>query len=80
MSTTETIRIVMDERGVPYVAGTTTKVVEVVLDHLAYGRDADEIQGVGQRLAVHVINRRSKQKQTANPPFPVGAARAQLFA
>ena len=26
--------ISMDERGVPIIAGTTTKVIEVVLDHL----------------------------------------------
>jgi uncharacterized protein (DUF433 family) len=29
--------------GIPYIAGTQTKVVEVVLDHLAYHWDADEI-------------------------------------
>jgi len=29
--------------GVPYIAGTQTKVVEVVLDRLAYHWDADEI-------------------------------------
>ena len=30
--------------GVPYLTGTTTKVVEIVLDRLAYHWDADEIQ------------------------------------
>ena len=29
---------------VPMLIGTNTKVVEVVLDHLAYGFDADDIQ------------------------------------
>ena len=29
--------------GVPYIAGTQTKVVEIVLDRLAYHWDADEI-------------------------------------
>jgi uncharacterized protein (DUF433 family) len=29
--------------GIPYIAGTQTKVVEVVLDRLAYHWDADEI-------------------------------------
>jgi uncharacterized protein (DUF433 family) len=29
--------------GVPYIAGTQTKVVEVALDRLAYHWDADEI-------------------------------------
>ena len=30
--------------GVPYLTGTTIKVVEIVLDRLAYHWDADEIQ------------------------------------
>ena len=36
--------IVTDERGVPLIEGTTTKVVELVLDVLAHGWSPDEIQ------------------------------------
>ena len=36
--------IVVDERGVPLIEGTTTKVIELVLDVLAYGWSPDEIQ------------------------------------
>ena len=35
--------IVTDEAGVPLIEGTTTKVVELVLDVLAYGWSPDEI-------------------------------------
>lgn len=35
--------IQLNDQGVPIIAGTTTKVVEVVLDRLAYGWDAEEI-------------------------------------
>ena len=35
--------IVIDEVGVPLIEGTTTKVVELVLDVLAYGWSPDEI-------------------------------------
>jgi uncharacterized protein (DUF433 family) len=35
--------IVLDERGVPHIAGTTTKVVELVTDHQAYGWSAEEM-------------------------------------
>lgn len=32
-----------DDRDRPILAGTTTKVMEIVLDHVAYGWSADEI-------------------------------------
>ena len=35
--------IVLDETQVPIIAGTSTKVVEIVLDHLAYGWSAEEL-------------------------------------
>ena len=35
--------IVVDERGVPSLADTGTKVIEIVLDKLAYGWSAEEI-------------------------------------
>ena len=34
---------VVDERGVPVLADTGTKVIEIVLDKLAYGWSAEEI-------------------------------------
>jgi uncharacterized protein (DUF433 family) len=36
--------IVFDERGVAWIKGAKVKVKEVVLDHLAHGWSADEIQ------------------------------------
>src|SRR6185295_17413055 len=36
--------IVLGEDGVPRIAGTGTKVIEVVLDKLAYGWSPEEIQ------------------------------------
>lgn len=36
--------IVINEAGAPLIEGTTTKVVELVLDVLAYGWSPDEIQ------------------------------------
>jgi uncharacterized protein (DUF433 family) len=33
----------LDEHQVPTIAGTTTKVVELVLDHLAYGWSPEEL-------------------------------------
>jgi uncharacterized protein (DUF433 family) len=34
----------LDERGRPWVDDTNVKVIEIVLDHLAYGWDAETIQ------------------------------------
>jgi uncharacterized protein (DUF433 family) len=36
--------IVIDEAGVPVIESTTTKVIELVLDVLAYGWSPDELQ------------------------------------
>ncbi len=35
--------IVLDDSGVPYLAGTNTKVIELVLDKIAYGWSAEEL-------------------------------------
>ena len=35
--------IVLDTAGVPLIAGTTMKVVELVVDHLAYGWSPEEL-------------------------------------
>jgi uncharacterized protein (DUF433 family) len=43
MSTVAYAHIELDRDNVPILAGTQTKVVEVVLDHLAHGSDATEI-------------------------------------
>ncbi len=44
MTTVSYPHIEITEDGVPMLAGTKTKVVEVVLDRLAHHWDADEIQ------------------------------------
>lgn len=41
--------------GVPYIADTETKVVEIVLDRLAYHWDADEIQRQHTHLSLSQI-------------------------
>lgn len=45
MATTETRyqHIVLDERGVPHIAGTTMKVTELVTAQKAYGWSPDEL-------------------------------------
>src|SRR5690348_12735361 len=44
MTTLAYAHIALSPEGVPYIAGTRIKVEEVVLDHLAYRWDAEEIQ------------------------------------
>jgi len=36
--------ITFDERGRPFIAGTTMKVIELVAEHLAYGWSPEELQ------------------------------------
>jgi uncharacterized protein (DUF433 family) len=36
--------VVLDEAGVPHIAGTTMKVIELVLDQTAYGWSAEELR------------------------------------
>jgi uncharacterized protein (DUF433 family) len=36
--------IVLNDLGVPFIAGTTMKVIELVLDHAAYGWSAEELR------------------------------------
>jgi uncharacterized protein (DUF433 family) len=43
MSTVLETHIELDERGVPWIAGANTKVVEVALDKLAQGWSPEEI-------------------------------------
>ncbi|MBI5756030.1 MAG: DUF433 domain-containing protein [Nitrospirae bacterium] len=35
--------IVLDEKGIPIIVGTTMKVVEIVIEKLAYGWSAEEL-------------------------------------
>ena len=42
--TTAYEHVVVDEAGTPLIEGTTTKVIELVLDVLAYGWSPDELQ------------------------------------
>jgi uncharacterized protein (DUF433 family) len=43
MITTTYEHIALDQNGVPIVAGTNTKVIEIVLDKIAYGWSPEEI-------------------------------------
>jgi len=44
MATVDYAHISLDPANVPILTGTPVKVVEIVLDHLAHGSDAEEIQ------------------------------------
>lgn len=48
--------IVIDEAGVPLIDGTTKKVIELVLDVIAYGWSPDEIQLQHPYLTIGQIN------------------------
>ena len=45
-----------DERGVAWVADTNTKVIEVAMDHAAYGWDAEEIHAARPHLSLAQIH------------------------
>lgn len=47
--------IVLDDRGVAWINGTNTKVVEVVLDKLAHGSSAEEIHFQHPHLSIAKI-------------------------
>jgi uncharacterized protein (DUF433 family) len=48
--------IVRDERGVAWIDGKNVKVVEVVLDHLAYGWSAEAIHEQHPQLSLAEIH------------------------
>ena len=48
--------ILYDERGVPWLKNTKTKVVEVVLDHLAHGWSVEEIHFQHPHLSLAQIH------------------------
>ena len=57
MSAVEAItHIVRDDRGVAWVGQTQVKVIEVVLDHVAYGWSADEIHEQHPQLSLAQIH------------------------
>lgn len=43
MTETTYEHIVLDERGMPIIEGTTTKVIELVIERMAYGWSPEEI-------------------------------------
>ncbi|MDQ6631599.1 MAG: DUF433 domain-containing protein [Verrucomicrobiota bacterium] len=57
MTTAETIaHLVRDEKGLVWIVGKNVKVMEVVLDHLAYGWSADEIHEQHSYLSLAEIH------------------------
>src|SRR5215467_11700686 len=55
MPTTTTAHIQLDERGVAWIDDTNTKVIEVVLDKLAYGLSPEEIHHEHPHLSLAQI-------------------------
>ena len=55
MAVVEYAHISLNDQGVPVVKGTRTKIVEIVLDHLAHGSDAREIHREHPDLAMGAI-------------------------
>jgi len=55
MAITVAPHIEFDSQGVPYLAGTQTKVIEIALDRLAHHWDADEIQRQHPHLSLAQI-------------------------
>lgn len=56
MSRIANTHIEIDERGVAWITGANTKVIEVVLDKLAYGWSAEEIHFQHQGLSLAQIH------------------------
>lgn len=56
MSTVEYAHITIAPDGVPMLAGTRIKVVEIVRDHLAHGSDAQEIHREFPHLSLGQIH------------------------
>ena len=55
MATVAYPHVEVDCLGVPYLAGTRTKVIEIALDRLAHHWDADEIQRQRPQLTLAQI-------------------------
>ncbi len=56
MATSVTSRIEIDDKGVAWVAGANTKVIEVVLDKLAHGWSPEEIHFQHPHLSLAQIH------------------------
>jgi uncharacterized protein (DUF433 family) len=56
VTATFTTRIELDERGAAWIAGTKVKVVEVVLDKIAYGSSPEEIHFQHPNLSLAQIH------------------------
>lgn len=56
MATVGTTHIQIDESGVAWIVGTNTKVIEVVLDKLAYGWSPEEIHFQHPHLSLAQIH------------------------
>ena len=56
MASTVTSHVEIDNRGVAWVTGANTKVVEVVLDRLAYGWSPEEIHREHPHLTLAQIH------------------------
>ena len=55
MATVVYPNITLDTDGIPHLAGTRTKVIEIALDRLAHHWDADEIQRQHPHLSLAQI-------------------------
>lgn len=56
MATVDYPHISLTSDGVPVIAGTNTKVVQVVVDHLANGSDAEEMHREFPHLSLSAIH------------------------
>src|ERR1700676_5156399 len=56
MSQASIEHIQIDENGVPRIAGRRTKVIQIVMDKLAYGWSAEEIQSQHPHLALSEVH------------------------
>jgi len=56
MSTLLETHIELDERGVPWISGANTKVIEVVLDKIANGSSPEEIHFQHPNLSLSQIH------------------------
>src|SRR4051812_42052119 len=52
MVTEPITHISRDDRGVPWIADANTKVIEVAMDHVAYGWEAAEIHAAHPHLSL----------------------------
>ena len=48
--------IALDEKNIPIIAGTTIKVVELILDHIAYGWSPEELRFQHPHLSLGQIH------------------------